>query len=421
MKVLHISTTDITGGAARAALRLHRGLKGTGVDSRMLVQTRAGDDPEVFGPLTRAGRTLALFRPTLDALPLSLYRGRKKNPFSTAMVPGCVGRRVGPLNPDIVHLHWVCGGFLRVETLRRFKRPIVWTLHDSWAFTGGCHLPFDCTAYEDSCGSCPELGSTKERDLSRRLWERKKKAWQGLDITVVTPSRWLAGCAGASSLFSGRRIEVIPNGLDIGRFKPMDPGQVREILGLPADKRLITFGAMWSTTDLNKGYHLLMEALAGVSDDSFKKGTELVVFGASGPAAPGGRAGLGDPDLKVHYLGELKDEITMAMLYAASDVFVFPSTHENLPNTIMEALASGTPVVAFDVGGIPDMVEHKKNGYLAKSFDTGDLARGIKWVLEDPKRHKGLCARARDKAEREYSLKLQAERYIALYEDVLKR
>lgn len=415
MKVLHLNTNDTQGGAARAAFRLHTGLRHLGGDSKMLVQARAGDDPDVLGPPTRAGRVLALFRPTLDALPLSLYRGRKKNPFSTAMMPGCIGGGVRALNPDIINLHWVCAGFLRIETLAKFRRPIVWTLHDMWPFTGGCHYDDECGRYVKTCGRCPLLGSDKERDISRRIWRRKKKAWQGLDITIVTPSRWLARRAEGSSLFKDSRVEVIPNGLDTSVFKPADRVFTRERFGLPVDKKLILFGAMSATSDKRKGFQLLAPALKCFSKDGFGEEVELVILGSSRPESPA------DFGLKAHYMGQLNDDVSLALLYAATDVFVAPSIQDNLPNTVMEALACGTPVVAFDVGGIPDMVEHKKNGYIAKSFDTGDLARGIKWVLEDRERRARLGASAREKVEQEYSSRLQAERYIALYEDVLKR
>jgi glycosyltransferase involved in cell wall biosynthesis len=414
MRSVILNTYDKSGGAARAAFRLHKGLQGIGVDSRMLVQFKSGDDPSVIGPASKWARGFSLLRPTLDSLQLYLYRRRGPFIFSPAILPDSLPAKVAGLDPDLIHLHWVAGGFLRLETLRRFNRPLMWTLHDSWAFTGGCHLPFDCKRYRQSCGRCPELGSTKDRDLSRKVWERKKKAWQGLNLTVVTPSRWLAECARSSSLFRNFRVEVIPNGLNVERFKLMDKRIVRNFLSLPQDKKLVLFGAMNSTDDRNKGFRLLVQALRKVGQNGWSDEAELMVFGSSEPANPPHFG------LKAHYMGRLHDDISLAMLYAAADVFVLPSIQENLPNTIMEALACGTPIVSFDVGGIPEMVEHQKNGYLAMAFDADELARGIGWVLEDPDRSIGLGKAAREKAVKEYALEVQSKRYLALYEEILK-
>lgn len=415
MNPLLLNTTDIEGGAARAAYRLHTGLKLLGVDSKMLVGLKYSDDISVIAPTTKLGKGMAIVSTTLDALPLEFYRKRERTIFSPACLPEHTAKKIELINPDIIHLHWICRGFLRIETLRKFQKPIVWTLHDMWAFTGGCHYDNSCVRYNDTCGSCPQLNSKRQNDLSCRVWRRKKKAWQGLDITIVTPSQCLAECARSSSLFQRCRIEVIPNGLNMQCFNPIDKKMARDILSLPQDKILIFFGAMESTTDKRKGFQFLAPALQVLANSGWHNKVELIVFGSSKPDDP--------PDfgLKVNYLGQFKDEISLAILYAAADVFVLPSIQDNLPNTIMESLACGTPVVAFDVGGIPEMVEHQVNGYLAKAMDTDDLAHGIQWVLEDPERSFRLGKAAREKAVREYPLEVQARRYLDLYEEILDK
>jgi glycosyltransferase involved in cell wall biosynthesis len=410
-----LNTFDDRGGAAHAARRLHAGLRGIGVDSRMLVQEKGGDDPMVFGPATPLRRALSAFRPMLDSIPLRLYPNRQRVPFTPALVPDRMRNEVARLGPSIVHLHWVAAGLLRIETLKRFGLPLVWTLHDSWAFTGGCHVPFDCARYRDACGVCPLLGSGRARDLSRRVLDRKKRAWRGLNLTVVTPSRWLAECASSSSLFRDTRIDVIPNGLDLNRFRPVEKGIARDILSLPQDRKLILFGGMHGTADPNKGFQLLVEALRGLAAEGWGDRAEALVFGGHEPES---RPDLG---LKVRYLGCLRDEITMGLLYAAADVFVAPSIQENLPNTVMEAAACGTPSVAFAVGGLPELVEHCRTGYLARPFLTEDLGRGISWTLEDGARLKELSLAARKKVEREFALERTAGRYADLYKGILGR
>ncbi|OGP65122.1 MAG: glycosyl transferase [Deltaproteobacteria bacterium RBG_16_42_7] len=415
MKVIILNTYDIQGGAARAAYRLHKGLEEIGVDSRMLVQYKFGDDPTVSGPATKFAKGLALMRPMLDALMVELYRNRSHVIFSPAVLPSGVRKKVSTMDPDIIHMQWVAGGFLRIETLGRFKKPLVWTLQDSWPFTGGCHIPFDCTRYRSDCGRCPILGSSRECDLSRMIWKRKKKTLRKLNLTIVTPSRWMAGCARSSSLLGDFRIEVIPNGLDVNFFRPKHKATAREFLSLPQDKKLIIFGAVNSTSDRNKGFHLLLQALRELSRTGLAEKTELVVFGASEPADA---AAFG---IKAHYMGRSIDDFTISTLYAASDVFVMPSIQDNFPNTVLEAFACGVPVVAFDAAGAPDMVEHQINGYLARPFDTKDFAQGIAWILTDPERTEKLGMAARDKAVKQYSVDLQAKRYLNLYEEILAR
>lgn len=415
MKILHLSTSDTVGGASRAAFRLHKGLQGIGTDSRMLVNVKAYDDPSILGPESKWKKGFPLVQKAIDAIPLEFYRNKRDFIFSPAISPDSLASKVAILNPDLIHLHWICAGFMRIETIKRFRKPIIWTIHDSWPFTGGCHIPFDCKRYTDSCGSCPMLGSSRKWDLSYWIWMRKHRSWHNLNLTVIAPSNWLASCARASSLFCKSRIEVIRNGLDTRRFRSINKHDARELLLLPKDKKLILFGAARIKSDKNKGLHLLLSALNKLSQMGWNDKAELLIFGASHPAEFLGSG------IKANYLGHLNDEISLSLLYAAADVFVISSIQENLPNTIMEAFASGTPVAGFNTGGIPEMIEHQKNGYLAKAMDSDDLANGIGWLLADSQRYERLSLAAREKAVQEYSIETQAKRYQYLYEELYER
>ncbi|HVI95738.1 MAG TPA: glycosyltransferase [Anaeromyxobacter sp.] len=419
MKVLLVNALDSGGGAARAAMRLLHAVRDCGVDASLLVQLRSGDHPHVIGPSTWGERVLARVAPTLDAASVRLRAGQPRAFFSPAVAPDLVARKVAELAPDVVHLHWVGFGMLRVETLRRLGRPVVWTLHDAWALTGGCHVPFDvasghpCVRYEDACGRCPVLGSDHDDDLSRRVWSRKRRAWRGVELTAVAPSRWLAARARASSLLRDARVEVIPNGLDLGRFATLEPSLARAALGLPPGKKLVVFGAQAATTDPNKGFPLLAAALRRLASHPLAPELHLVVFGSDAPSAP---VSLPCP---VTYLGWIRDDATLNRLYAAADVVVVPSRLENLPFAVMEAMASGAPTVAFRQGGVPDLVDHGENGYLARPYDVEDLAAGIAWVLGGSVPPAQLRAAARTKVERGFDVRDVAERHAALYRDVL--
>ncbi|MBS0150339.1 MAG: glycosyltransferase family 4 protein [Nitrospira sp.] len=414
MRPLLLNTYDIRGGAARAAYRLHRGLRAAGIESQMLVQSKSSDDPYVEGPRSRFETLMGVMRPQFDILPTYLYPRRGNGVYYPGLLPGNYVKRVRRLKPDIVHLHWVAGGFLHPSTLVDFGAPVVWTLHDMWAFTGGCHYDNGCGRYVGTCGKCPALGSSRETDLSRWVWQQKRRKWTEVSLTVVTPSRWLADCARKSSLFSDKHVEVIPNGLDLSVFRTRDKQSARELLGLPAGKQLILFGTLNANMSQRKGSQELQEALQVFSKVHKRRGySELVIVGASKPISP--------PDfgLPVHYIGILNDDVTLALLASAVDVVVVPSLQENLSNTVMEALACGTPCVAFNIGGMPDLIEHQRNGYLAKSFESRDLAHGMQWILENQERWCALSKRAREKVEAEFALRIVAERYLALYLNVL--
>lgn len=414
VKLLILNTFDTQGGAAIATNRLHKGLRSIGIDSNMLVQQKKSDDYSIAGPVTRWQKILAFVRPYLDGIVSTRYRRRQRVLFSPAWLPDSVASRIAGLKPDIVHLFWINYGFLRIETLKKIKQPIVWTLHDMWPLTGGCHYDDECGRFRQSCGHCPVLQSGTDRDLSRRIWERKQKSWKDVPIVVVATSHWLAGLARSSSLLGNQRIEVIPNGIDTEIYKPLDKQEARSAYNLPQDKHLILFSAFRATSDKRKGNHFLVQALEKMSQTGWGSKAELVIVGASMPEVP--------PDfgMKVHYMGYLRDEISQVLLYSAADAVVAPSMQENLSNTVMESLACGTPVVAFNIGGMPDMIDHQLNGYLARPFEPDDLAEGMVWVLEDKVRHDMLSQRARRTVQERYALKEVSNRYLALYQSILK-
>ncbi|MCC5663580.1 glycosyltransferase family 4 protein [Nostoc sp. CHAB 5784] len=416
MKPLLVNTYDPKGGAgaARAAYRLHQELLRLEIDSQMLIQDKRIADSTVVSSPNKVAKAMWKARPMLDALPLELYRNMPRNPvfFRLQWLPNTVTSQIAKLDPDIINLHWICDGFIPIEALAKFNKPIVWTFHDTWAFTGGCCYSLGCDRYTKSCGNCPQLGSNHSWDFSRWVWHRKTKAWQNLKLTIVSPSNWLAECAKSSSLFSNSDIRVIPNGLDISTYKPTERQIARNLLNLPQNKQLLLFGAINGTSNPRKGFHLLQSALQKLSQSEWKDQIELIVFGSSQPEDPV------DLGFKVHYLGKVDDEKKLALLYSSADVMIVPSIEDNLPLTACESLCCGTPVVSFDSTGLKDIVEHQKNGYRAQCFSRDDLANGIIWVIENKERHQKLCDRAREKAEQEFAIELQADRYLSLFEEM---
>jgi glycosyltransferase involved in cell wall biosynthesis len=407
MKVLLLNESDLDGGAARATYRLHQGLQLAGVSSQMLVRARLSRDNTVVTQNTVKTK----LGPLMNTLPQKVFPSREM--FSTQWFPDDLLTRVNQLDPDLVVLNWICNGYLQIETIRRFKQPLVWILHDLWPLTGGCHDDLTCDRYQEKCGRCPQLTSPREYDLSRWIWQRKARAWKNLDLTIVAPSRWMAGCAVASSLFRPYPIVTIPHGLDLAKYRPIPRVIARELLHLPVDRHLMLFGALDGPTNRRKGFHLLLSALHELAQAGWSDKMDLVIFGACQSEL------VAALPFKTHLLDKLHDDVTLALAYSAADVMMVPSMQESFGQTASEALACGTPVVAFDATGPQDIVDHQQNGYLAIPFDAGDLAQGVIWVLTDPERHQRLSQAAREKASRAFSQHLQAERYQALFSKIL--
>jgi len=291
---------------------------------------------------------------------------------------------------------------------------VVWTLHDMNPFTGGCHHAADCEKFRACCGACPVLGSDAENDLSRRIWNRKRQAYDSAErggLSFVAPSRWLASKAQESSLVGTSPVSVIPYGLDTGIFRPHERGPARDALGLAREAPIILFASYFSR-DSYKGFSLLLEAL--------KRIQPIPNLRAISVGAGESEDVQGSP-VPIQSLGFIKEQERMALIYSAADLFVLPSLQDNFPNTALEALACGTPVVAFRVGGIPEIVRDDLTGITASSGDTEGLAKAIAGLLGDPAKRSRISSNCRHVAIGEYSLKIQAERYIDLYREMLRK
>lgn len=414
MRVLIVSSTDGVYGADRAAYRLFRALSdGGALEVAMLTQRKAGDDARVLGPQSLAARALGMIRPHLDRAPLALYRRRGDALFSPALWPATTERAIRAFAPDIVNLHWVAGGMLPFESLPRLGRPLVWTFHDCWAFTGGCHYPGHCSGYESRCGACPQLRSSSALDLSRLGIVRRERAYRHLEWRVVTPSRWLADVAATSPLLRGVRLETIANSVDLERFRPLDRRQARAWLGLPTEGRLLLFGAVNPTDDPRKGFQHLDRALSELPCLLPGRLPMVAIFGGE-RRAPTQMHGC-----ETHHLGRLADEATLALAYNAADALVVPSLEENLPNTIVESLACGTPVVAFAAGGIPEMIDPGRTGLLAPTGDAAALAGALAELCRGALDPDATARNCREAALERYAPERQAERYRALFESML--
>lgn len=414
MRILHCNTHDAVGGAAIAARRIHYALLEAGLESRMYVRDAQTGVPTVLPCKTNIPRRL--WNKVANKLEY-LVRQHFYAPPQTAgyctfnILPWGIVSTLPDVGQALTHLHWLTDRFLLSGALARIQTPIVWTLHDRNPLTGGCHVRQGCERYKGKCGQCPQLGSAKERDLSRWNWHCKRDALRGKRVHVVCPSACLADEARQSSLLGSFPVSVIPNCVPSDIYRPMDKALCRSLLNIPNDgKPLLLFGAMSPTSDYNKGYDLLTATLVQIPRDSYR----CLIFGACAPLREQS-AGGGD----TIWLGRLHDDISIAIAYNAADVFVCPSREEAFSLTTLESLSCGTPVVGFNIGGLPDMINHGEHGFLAKPYDTNELALHIQVLLADCHLRQRMGHAAREKVKCCYTPEVVVQLYMNVYEEIL--
>lgn len=414
MKILHLNTFDSRSGAARAAYRIHTALRNSGlVSSAMLVAHKDSCDPDVSAyPVRQQWRKLRLSQSLL-----SYQRSDNPTYHSCNIFPSGIYKVINKSDADIVHFHWIGNELISIAEVKKIKKPIVWTLHDMWAFCGAehCHDLFYPGRYK-------ELYNKSNRPLSHKgivdvdawVWRRKKKNWQNVDFHFVTPSRWLADCVEESALFSGIRPIVIPNCLDTTVFRPKEKAACRRVFNLPQDKFLVLFGADGGVNNPLKGYSILKEALGMLGTMPFAGKMECVVFGGKN----GGQRN--SSTIPVSNVGHISNDDRLADLYCAADLFITPSMIEAFGQTVSEAMSCGTPCMGFRTSGIPELIEHQETGYLIEPYDAARLAEKIRWVVENPSQQIRIGPQARKKIQSDCSLSIIAGQYIAVYEKTLE-
>jgi glycosyltransferase involved in cell wall biosynthesis len=407
MLVVHFSTYEQAGGAARAAHGLHAALRTSGVDSRMIVIERQSDDPAVE----------IVMRDAVDEGIWSVIAsrwtaGNRTVVSNTLFSCGGLGADVvsHPLveEADVLNLHWVPGlvSVDAIGALLALGKPVVWTLHDEWAFTGGCHYTTGCEAWRTACSSCPQLVEDPH-GLVAWQFARKSMAYRRGALAVVAPSRWLAARAVESPLFAGRRVETIPYGVDLEVFTPARRDAGRRRLGLDSHEAAVLFAAD-ATGERRKGFPELLQALARL-EGRLSAVPRLVVLGDTGQTQiPAGAT----------VTGRLADRAALAEIVAACDLYVLPSLEDNLPNGVLEAMAAGTPCVAFDVGGVPDMLEGAPACAMAPVGDVFALSNEVARALDNMGELRAARTHLSAHARRCFAPELLAARYLALYEEI---
>jgi glycosyltransferase involved in cell wall biosynthesis len=382
----------------------------------MKVRIKQSDDWKVDGSVGKLSKVSSLLRPHLGGLAMRLQKSANVNLHTGNWLPSTWSGELNATDAGVVNLHWVGDETLSIEDIGRIRKPMVWTLHDMWPFCGAEHYTADdeLARWRSGYSKTNRPASEGGLDLDRLIWQRKRRAWKR-PMHIVAPSRWLASCARESALFKGWPVSVVPNVLDTATFQPLDQHFCRQVLGLPNnDKQIILFGALGGGGDPRKGYDLLLDALTQLGSRMDPQNMLCVVFGQGTPQIPY------ELPFPTRWMGHVRDDATLALLYNAADVMVVPSRQENLPQTATESQACGCPVVAFDCTGLRDAVVHRETGYLARAFDTEDMAEGLRWILEDAGRRDTLRQASRMRAVKLWSPEVVVPQYLSVYQSMIE-
>lgn len=405
MRIVHITTID-EGGAYKAVVRIDRTLNNIGIDSDILLRNKNNKDN--FGNV---------YLNNIFALFLSKVRNfvnllSSKNEIACERFGCDVSNHPLVTNANVIAIHW-CSSFLSFASIKKIidlGKPVVFFMHDVWAYTGGCHVNLDCYKYVNQCCDCPFISGNKQKDLSYINSREKKRLFSASNVYFVGPSNWIVDNAKKSYILNGTNIEYLPNCIDGEIFYDMHcKSRLRKKYSVPNDKKVVLFGAAFDgTANKNKGFSYLIDALDYLDVDEYY----LMVFGECNPQCHSWKH-------EYKLMGYIKSEYIMAELYNLADVYVSPSLQESFGFTVCESLACGTPVVAFSVGGLVEQIEHQKNGYLAENFSSEDIAKGIVYCTDDNEQER-LAKNASSTASKYYSTNL-AKSYKTYFETLNDR
>ena len=409
MKITHLSNSDIIGGAGIASYRIHKALLKKGHNSQLLVNNYYSGDYTVSYPNNSLDKLSALIKPKIVNPLKKLLVTKSKELHSLSILPSNLPKKLNNSDADIVHLHWVQNEMISIKDIGNIKKPIVMNTHDMWPFCGAEHLNFD-GRWEKEYTRENRPKDESGIDLNKYIWQQKKRYWKK-PFYIVSPSKWMADCVNKSALMRGWPCTVIPNCIDTKKWRPLNKSFSRKLLNLPDNKPILIFGTFNANNKFHKGFDLLKKSL----DFLKTRNTEynLVIFGQNKPPVSI------DYGFPTYYLGRLTDSYSLKALYSASDILLVPSRVESFCNTACEAQSCGIPVVSFEVGGLIDIIEHKKTGYLASPFDIKDFAEGIIWISDKLIIDKKLNKYARKRAIDNWDYPVVAKEYETLYKKIV--
>jgi len=404
MKISHINFSDNIGGASKAAMRICDAVNlVSNIEAELIVANKSLDRSNIIEVNSKKGLFYSSAVRKLESIATKIFFSSNQS-TSFSFHPSNSAKRINALNSDIIHLHWINGGMLSIADIAKINKPKIWTLHDMWPFCATEHYAKNDNWQKGYANQ--KNNRSVEYLLNSFIWNKKNLMWDE-PFQIVAPSMWMADCARQSKLFESWPITVIKNPIDAEKWFPSDTLIARELLGLPADIPLVLFGAAGGINDPRKGFKYIEEAMTILQHDI--PNIQLAIFGNSDALDS-----LDNLSYKIHNMGVISDTNRLRNLYTACDVFVLPSLQDNLPNTGVESIACGTPIAAFNLGGMEDIVIHKKTGYLAASPNSEELANGLHWILNHAN-HSELSKNCSQHVLDNFSFSVVANQYTELY------
>jgi glycosyltransferase involved in cell wall biosynthesis len=410
LKVLHIGHSDIVGGANIATTRLSESLRRIDISSTQLVRLKITNDPTVKKIIGgKFGRVISSLRRIIGRAICTIFDPNIYRVKSMGIIPSFVSNKINKISPDIVHLQWIGHETMSIKDIMRVKQPLVWTCHDLWPISGAEHISFYdyyLNGYKNTSGN-----ALRRDILNRWVWKNKKNLFNNKNINIVAPSKWMAKQIKKSTISNNLSISVIPNAIDTELWRPVKKNEARRALNIPFDKKVILFGLYGDTNVKNKGFDLLVKALAKIEYDKSK--IIIMTFGGEN------KESIEALGYKMRNFGFISEGELMRNIYSVADIYVMPSRIESFGQTASEASACGTPVVAFNGTGVADIVQHKKSGWLAKQYDTSDFANGIDYLLSESNNLKLISKNAREHIIKNFSYHVVSNKYNQLYNKIL--
>ena len=413
MKIIHLSHSDISGGASRAAYRVHNMLIKNGINSLMWVDNKKSENKSVIGPSSKIEKFFNSKKQHLRFPINKILKSKFFGMHSPSILPSKWLYKINSSDADIIHLHWIQGEMLSIKEISKITKPTIWTFHDMWPFCGCEHYAYNLRYSE---GYKAENISQNEYlffDINRWRWQQKTKFFKN-PIQIISPSNWMTDCIRKSYLMKDWPVETIPHPIDVLKWYPLEKNIIKKEFNFPTNSKIIVFGATGGVNDIRKGFKFFQNALNYLKDSSVFEDVNLIIFGGNEKKFSK------DIGIKIYYFDEIHDDKILQKLYSVADVLIVPSKIETFGQMAIEALACGTPVVAFRNTGLTDIVEHKKNGYLAEFLNEKDLARGISWVLENLN-NSNLNINSRERAEKYFSEEVIVKKYIGTYQNLLSK
>lgn len=373
IKVVHLNYSDSSGGAAIAVNRIHNAQKMVGIESKILAAEKNLSHDEVIGPASTFEEIKWKIFLSLNRKIGNFEKKKKYDSNSYNIFPNNIVDKINKIDCDIVNLHWIGNNFLPIKSIRKINKPIVWTLHDMWAYTGSEHYTKNLR-YIDGYNSMNKPKDIKGYDIEKYCWNLKKKYYPE-NLKIVTTSEWQTNNVKKSFLLKNKKIIKIPLPIDLNFWKPIDKKISRKMLNLPENKKIILIGS--ERIDIErKGFYLVKEILNKIDKDR----SIAIIFGRNTNKVDAIKG------LKIIYFGEVEpNSYDLKILYSAADLFLAPSIQESFGQTVLEGASCNLPSICFKNNGISEIIKHKINGYIAEESNIDDFANGVNWCLNNLK------------------------------------